>query len=203
MSHNTWIHKAVRVGVRPLAGTPVTPNQLTTLRIIAGVAAAGCFAAGASPWQYWGAGAFVLSMLLDRADGELARMTGKTTPWGHTFDLISDALSYTLVFVGIGIGLRDSAFGIWSIPMGTLAGASVALVFWLVTRIEESEGQRAAELKGVAGFDPDDAIILVPLAMVLGWGEPLLIAACVCAPAFSLFFLIYFREKIFPVAGSS
>ena len=40
MSHNTWIHRGVRILVRPLAKTPVTPNQITTLRLLTGIGAA-------------------------------------------------------------------------------------------------------------------------------------------------------------------
>ncbi len=39
MSHNTWIHRAVRVAVRPLAAGPITPNQVTTLRLAVGLGA--------------------------------------------------------------------------------------------------------------------------------------------------------------------
>ena len=179
-----------------MARTPVTPNQITTVRILAGFTAATLFAVGGSPWQYYGAAVFVLSMLLDRADGELARLSGKTSDWGHTYDLISDALSHSVVFIGIGIGLRDSVFGLWAIPMGVVAGASVVMVLWLVTRIEALEGQRAAELKGAGGFDPDDAILAVPLAMALDWAAPLLAAAAIGTPAFLLFAFLYFRPRL-------
>ena len=37
MSHNTWIHRAARVAVRPLAAGPITPNQVTTLRLAVGL----------------------------------------------------------------------------------------------------------------------------------------------------------------------
>ena len=96
MSHNTWIHRIARVGVRPLVGTPVTPNHLTTLRLVTGLAAAGAFATGIPEWRAWGGVIFVVSMFLDRADGELARLGGKTSPWGHKFDLVSDAVCNAL-----------------------------------------------------------------------------------------------------------
>ncbi|MBT3307179.1 MAG: CDP-alcohol phosphatidyltransferase family protein, partial [Alphaproteobacteria bacterium] len=54
MSHNTWIHRAVRIGlVKPLAKTPVTPNQLTTLRLAVGITAAAFMAVGPE-WQVIG-----------------------------------------------------------------------------------------------------------------------------------------------------
>jgi len=190
ISHNTWIHRIARVAVRPLVGTAVTPNHLTTLRLATGLAAAGALAAGASPWQHVGAAIFVVSLVLDRADGELARLAGKTSPWGHTYDLIADAAADALVFVGLGVGLRESAaLGQWAIPMGMVAGISVAAIFWLVMRVEALEGERAAELPSIAGFDVDDSILIVPIAVWLGGSVPLLVAATVAAPAFAMFFV--------------
>ncbi len=49
MSHNTWIHRTVRVAVRPLAAGPITPNQVTTLRLAVGLVAAAALATGTKP----------------------------------------------------------------------------------------------------------------------------------------------------------
>lgn len=166
----------------------MTPNQLTALRLAAGLAAAGLLAVGAAPQIHWAAGLFLVSMLLDRADGDLARITGRTSPSGHTYDLIADALCNTLVFVGLGFGLRGGGFGDGAIAMGLLAGGSVATILWLVLRIEQAQGARSAELQGAAGFDPDDAMALIPIAIWLGWSAGLLVAASIGAPLFALFF---------------
>ncbi len=166
----------------------MTPNHLTTLRLATGLAAAGAMAVGASPWQHIGAAIFVVSLVLDRADGELARLAGKTSPWGHTYDLIADTAADALVFVGLGVGLRESALGLWAIPMGMAAGGAVAAIFWLIMRIEAVEGEGAAELPGVAGFDIDDSLLIVPVAVWLGGSVPLLVAAAIGAPAFAVFF---------------
>ncbi len=80
MSHDTWFHRAARVVARPLARSPVTPNQVTTLRLAAGLAAAAALAEGGADWRNWGAAIFVLAMFLDRLDGALTRLTGKTSP---------------------------------------------------------------------------------------------------------------------------
>lgn len=197
MSHNTWIHKIARVTiVRPLAKTSVTPNQVTTVRLVAGVGASMAVAHGSVEWANFGAVLFILSMLLDRADGDLARMTGRTSPGGHTYDLFADAFCNALIFVGLGIGLRAGEFGLWAIPMGMLAGAAVATILMLVIRIESLQGARAAEIGGIFGFDPDDAMLAIPLAILLGWSEGLLIAAVIGAPAFALFFLFLFRKLL-------
>lgn len=196
MSHNTWIHRGVRVLVRPLARTPVTPNQVTGLRLLTGLAAAVALAVGDEGWRSIGAGLFVVSMVLDRADGELARLTGKMSEWGHRFDLVGDALVNSLVFVGIGIGLRDSGLGIGAVPLGIVAGIAVAVVLWLMVRVERWQGLRAAELPPAGGFDADDALLAVPLALWLGFAEPLLIAAAVGASLFAVAFYWHHRRRL-------
>jgi phosphatidylglycerophosphate synthase len=196
MSHNTWIHHIARAAVLPLTKTPVTPNHLTTVRLAAGIAAASALAVGAVPWPAIGGGIFLISMVLDRADGELARLTGKTSPGGHTYDLIADSVCNALAFVGLGVGLRDSVLGAWAVPLGLLAGLAIAAVLWLVMRVESLAGARAAELPSKGGFDPDDSLLVVPIAVWLGWELPLLLAASIGAPAFALFFYARFRERL-------
>ena len=196
MSHNTWIHRAVRVAVRPLVATRLTPNHVTAVRLATGIAAAGAFAQGDEAWRMWGAGIFLVSMFLDRADGELARLSGKTSRRGHTYDLVGDALSNALAFVGLGIGLPAGIFGSWAFPMGLVAGAAIAAILLLIVRLEALRGARAGELAGFAGFDPDDAMLVVPVAVWLGGADWLLLAAAVGAPGFALLMLLKFRRGL-------
>ena len=196
MSHDTWTHKGVRRIVRPLVATPVTPNHITGLRLLSGLAAAAAVALGTETGFQVGAVLFVISFLLDRADGEFARLGQKSSPGGHVFDLWSDAISNTAIFIGLGIGLRGSGLGGWEIAMGCAAGLSVAGIFWMVFRIEATDGPRGAELRSYGGFDADDAIIVVPIAVLLGWADGLLWAAALFAPAFAIVFLWIFRRRI-------
>lgn len=176
----------MRLGVRPLVRTPVTPNQLTAARLVTGIAAAGALAVGREPWHLVGAAMFVVSLLLDRADGTLARLKGTQSEFGHRFDLLADSACNALVFVGLGVGLRGSGLGAWAIPMGVLAGLGVVAILAQVMRAEKLAGPRAGELSGRAGFDPDDGILAVPVVVALGGSEPLLVAAAVVAPAFAV-----------------
>ena len=196
MSHDTWIHRAARVVARPLVGTPVTPNQVTTLRLAAGLAAAAALAQGEADWRNWGAGIFVLGLFLDRLDGELARLSGKTSPWGHRYDLFSDGLSNVLAFLGLGVGLRAGEFGAWAPAMGLVAGLAIAAILWLVVRMESLHGARAGELGSSAGFDPDDGLIAVPVLVWLGLSDWLLAAACLGAPAFGIYMALKFRAVL-------
>lgn len=196
MSHNTWIHSAVRIGVRPLARTSVTPNQVTTARLVTGIAAAALIAVGVGPITDIGAGILLLSMLLDRADGELARQTGRFSANGHRYDLLSDAFCNSIAFVAIGIGLRDgSILGYWAIPMGAVAGIFIALNLWMVVGMEESMGGRAGELKSLWGIDADDGMLLVPVFLWVGLDIAVMILAFVCAPSFYVWAGYYFKRK--------
>jgi phosphatidylglycerophosphate synthase len=176
----------------------VTPNHITSLRLATGLAGAAAFAAGTPPWQGVGAGLFLLAMLLDRADGELARLSGRSSRWGHVYDLVADAACNALAFVGLGVGLARSEDAGWPIPLGIAAGLAVAAILWLVIRVEGFAGERAAELAGRAGFDPDDALLIVPLAVVLAGTAPLIVAAGFGAPAFALYMFWRFRRQLAP-----
>jgi phosphatidylglycerophosphate synthase len=198
MSHNTWVHMIVRPIVRPLAKSPVTPNHLTALRLATAVASSLMLAIGDREWSNAAGLVFIVSFLLDRADGDLARQSGKSTPWGHRFDLISDYLANILIFLGMGIGLRGSALGPSAVVLGLLAGFAITGILWLVHRIERSRGAGAAAFPTAAGFDPDDAMLVVPVAIWLNAEQAILIAAAIGAPAFLLWTWWRFRTSLAP-----
>jgi archaetidylinositol phosphate synthase len=175
----------VRPGVRPLAGTAVTPNHLTTARLALGLAAAAAFLPGTQVWNLAGAGLFLIAMLLDRADGELARLGASSSPFGHLYDLAADGLCNTAAFlcIGIGVAMGDGPFAPLGLPLGIIAGLATAFVEIVVIRMDAAGAQPTSQLGGAWRFDPDDAMLAVPIAMALGLGGPLLIAAAIGAPA--------------------
>ena len=194
MVGDSWTHKIARVCILPLVNTPVTPNHLTILRLITGVAACTSFAVGTQEWNLWGGVFWIISAFLDRADGELARVSGKTSEWGHKFDYFCDVTVTALFFVGIGIGLRDSPLGYWCIIMGLTAAAGVVAAEILAEIIDQAQkhtGEKAYE--GFAGFDFDDVLYLFAPLVWLGWQYPFLIGASVGAPAFAL--LTWYKSK--------
>jgi phosphatidylglycerophosphate synthase len=183
----TYAHYAGRWLILPLINTPVTPNHLTTLRLLTGIAAAGAFAMGDYFWTVWGGVLFAVSALLDRADGELARLSGKSSSWGHWYDLYCDSIVNVVLFFGIGVGLTESVLGHWAWKMGVLSGLSIALTFWIVFRLHESGSTPSEAFNAPDGFDFDDALFLVCIFTWFDGLLPLLIAASVCAPLFLIF----------------
>ncbi len=183
----TYVHYVGRWLIRPLVNTPVTPNHLTTLRLLTGIAAAVAFAMGDYFWTVWGGVLYAFSALLDRADGELARLSGKMSDGGHWVDLYADSLVNVALFIGIGIGLTESVLGHWAWKMGLLSGFSIAATFWIVFRLHESGSHPSEAFNYPDGFDLDDSLFLVCIFAWLDGLLPLLIAASVCAPLFLIF----------------
>lgn len=186
----------VALGVRPLVDSWVTPNHLTFLRLVAGLLAAACFLPGEARWNYAGAAVFVVSFLLDRADGALARLSGRTSVGGHHFDLIVDALCNAAAFAAIGIGVREGPLGDWAIGCGLAAAVAILMILVVVVRGDLRLGPGAVALAPAGGFDPDDAMIAVPIAMAFGLGTPLIVAAAIGTPLTLLYFLIRFRAAL-------
>jgi archaetidylinositol phosphate synthase len=80
--------RLARILVQPFADTSLHPNHLTTLSLLIGLAGAACFAFGSTASISLGAGLYMLSMFLDHTDGELARLSGKTSGIATTGRLI-------------------------------------------------------------------------------------------------------------------
>lgn len=186
MSRKPWDARLATALVRPLRRTSVSPGHLTTLRLAVGLAAVAAFAVGDPVWGHRGALLFVASNLLDHTDGELARMTGRTSRSGHVYDLAADAAVHALVFTAMGVGSRESALGSWAIPLGVVAGISVAAIFSLRVEIERRIGREGARLPEVGGFEVEDVLYLVPLVTWFEVLVPFLVAAALGAPLFAV-----------------
>jgi phosphatidylglycerophosphate synthase len=180
--HTSWTHKLTRVMVRPLVNTAVTPNHLTTARLITGVAACGAFAFGTDDGDLWGGVLWIVSCLLDRADGELARLSGKSSPGGHRYDYVCDVVVNGLLFFAIGVGLRNSALGGWAIALGILAAVAIVVASVLAEVMEKADDSGQKAWSGVAGFDFDDMLYLFAPFAWLGWFLYILVGAAVVAP---------------------
>jgi phosphatidylglycerophosphate synthase len=168
--------------VRPLIGTSVTPNHLTSARLLTGLAACVAFALGTRDGNLWGGVLWVVSCLLDRADGELARLGKLSSPGGHLYDYYCDVAVNGIVFIAIGIGLRDGSFAPWAPTLGVLGGTTVVLASILSEKLERTGTTPNKAYAGILGFDFDDALYLfAPLAW-LDWLTIVLIGAAIAGP---------------------
>jgi phosphatidylglycerophosphate synthase len=195
MNGPPWDQRLARVLVGPLKRTPVHPNHLTTIGLTLGLTAAVLFAQGDPGLADWAALLFMAAIFMDHADGELARLAGKTSSFGHYYDHATAVTNYVALFVGIGIGLERSVLGGWAAPMGILAGLSVGASFAGRLYIEERFGKELVQQENFAGFEMEDTLYIVGPVTWLGGLVPFLIAACIGAPLFLLFVLWQIRKR--------
>lgn len=191
--NETWSHRLARLAVRPLLGTGVTPNQLTTLRLLTGVGACACLAVHPMLSLYGGL-LWIVSAFLDRADGELARISGLTSAAGHRYDYLVDNGVNVLFFVAIGFGLAGSPpLGDWSILLGLCAGGMLLLCNWMA-ELYESRVSNERVIAGAWGFHVDDALYLLGPAAWFGLLMPVLVGAVVGAGIMALVILVRLRR---------
>lgn len=126
-----WFHRPLaQLLVKQLLPLPITPNQVTVasgaVGLLAGVTI-GIGAAYGSRWVLAGGLVLLLSVLLDCADGQLARLRGTFTLVGRALDGCMDIAAPLSVFVGMGCYLLSVGYSFWpSWPIGLAAGASLA-----------------------------------------------------------------------------
>lgn len=194
-----WDARLARRLVAPLKDSWVLPNHLTTVRLIVGVAAAAAFLPGTYGWSNLAALLLILSNFLDHTDGELARMSGKTSRIGHVYDLASDAVVTILLFIAIGVGVGATSTSPPQVPpavQGLIAGCAIALIFFLRMRMEEMAGKAASRQASLAGFETEDVLYLLPLVTLSDAQTPFLTMAALCAPLFALWVVMDYRRVL-------
>jgi archaetidylinositol phosphate synthase len=194
-----WDARLARRLVAPLVHSWVSPNHLTTLRLMVGLGAAAAFIPGSYGWSNFAALLLILSNFLDHTDGELARMSGKTSRFGHLYDLASDAAVTILLFIAIGVGVAAKPgidLGLPPAILGLVAGTAIALIFYLRMRIEELLGKTATRQASLGGFETEDVLYLLPLATLSNALVPLLLAASIFAPVFAIWVVIDYQRVL-------
>lgn len=182
--------------VRPMIGTWIRPNHLTTLRLASGLGACACLASGTPGGTAWGGGLWLVSAFLDRADGELARLGKLTSRAGHIYDYYSDFACNALFFIAAGIGLRHSWLGGWAIPLGLIAGVSLLWASILSVWLEQRSPPGTSAYTGRWGFHPDDALYLMAPLAWLGWLAPIVAGAAVGATIMMIITAIRLRRLV-------
>lgn len=88
---------------RRLAPTPVTPDMVSAAGALAIMLAASAYSQLAWPWSVvLGLALHMGWHVLDGADGDLARLTGRSSPHGELVDGICDYLGHIVLYVTMG-----------------------------------------------------------------------------------------------------
>lgn len=186
MESKPWDARIARALVSPLVESALHPNHVTTLGLFVGLASAYCYGLGGA-WANLGGALFLVAGVVDHADGELARMSGKTSDFGHRYDRIVDLTVKTSLFTGIGIGLRGGPLGDWAVPMGIVSGVSLVAIFTLRGSLARKIGKEAYAQPSYAGFELEDILYGIAPVTWLGGLEGFFSLAVIGIPAFALF----------------
>ena len=124
LANQLWVHPTSRALVTRLIRTRVTPNEVSLISIVAAAGAAASFI-----WLPRVPGAFIglvwlfVWHVLDGADGDLARRTGRASAAGELIDGLCDHASQILIYVALGVVL-GRALGAWAAVIAFAAALS-------------------------------------------------------------------------------
>ncbi len=164
---------------RLLIRLPITPNQVSLLSLGFGLLAA---------WALWGATPasalaglilYMLAVVVDHSDGEVARLTFQESAFGEWLDFTVDTVTHALLVLGMGV----TASRIGGRPM-LLAGATAAfgvvlsaLLARFLPEAPPKDERLSALLKGLG---TRDLFYVVLIAFILSlWQTPKALPALV------------------------
>jgi len=153
-----------------LIHTPVTPNQVTVVSMLAGVAGAYYFALGNYTAGIIGALLLQLSALIDCVDGDIARIAFKESALGKWLDIALDQVVHVAVFAGIAIGLSrqgSSAPVLW-LGISAVAGALISFPVVVRARLLANKQTDTRLERFIDAASTRDFTVLVLLLAVVG-----------------------------------
>jgi 1L-myo-inositol 1-phosphate cytidylyltransferase / CDP-L-myo-inositol myo-inositolphosphotransferase len=170
----------------------ITPNQITLVAFAAAVAAAAALALGA-PMV---AGLLVaLASALDRSDGEMARLTYRSSSYGGFVDAVSDRAADGILFTGAAIYLATDAhlrhrLGTAQVPLAIAISGAALVCHFLVSyttakaAVDLDHSYRGTLLGG--GRGRDRRLLMVTVGALAAAIEPAaLIVSLVAVALFS------------------
>lgn len=99
----------------------VSPNAVTVMSLLVGLGAVWCFWSSTPREALIGLALYALAVVLDHADGEVARLSLRESRWGARLDVIVDTAVHALLLVALGVTAQQVAGG------GAIAGVVAAL----------------------------------------------------------------------------
>ncbi|HWT12787.1 MAG TPA: CDP-alcohol phosphatidyltransferase family protein [Allosphingosinicella sp.] len=139
LNHFIYHPLAARLA-RLLKPTGISPNA---------VSVTGALMVWVAAWAYtqldWPQGVaigltfHILWHIVDGADGDLARLTGKASPLGELVDGVCDYIGHSAIYIGLA-AMLDDRIGFWAWPLSLAAAASHA------AQTNHAESQRRSYL---------------------------------------------------------
>jgi CDP-L-myo-inositol myo-inositolphosphotransferase len=116
-----------------LSRTPVTPNQVTIISLIFGIASAAFFSHGKHTYTIIAGVLYFVSTVFDQCDGEVARLKQMETEFGRKLDIIVDAIVNAVIVIGITIAVYTKIGSVLVIIAGFFAMTGITISLLLAT----------------------------------------------------------------------
>lgn len=181
----------------------ITPNQISLLALIAGIACAYLF----FQRQFvLGALFLLLSAIFDLVDGSVARKTGAHTNFGAVFDWIVDKYVDALALLGVGLAGIPIISQFFAVPpvadfavvtfaiIGSLMNTFIKpVVYAEIGYKEKVEGKIDDPLEGVGFFGRPETFLVLILGGISGfiWASVIIIAVCTNLSAIQRIIYLY------------
>jgi archaetidylinositol phosphate synthase len=181
----------------------ITPNQISMLALLAGIAAAVLFV---GRLFIWGSLLLLLSAIFDLIDGSVARKTNAHTNFGAVFDWIVDKYVDALVLLGVGLSgiaivsrilpvppVADFAVVAFAITGSLMNTFIKPVVYAEIGYREKVEGKIDDPLEGVGFFGRPETMLFLILGGVTGyiWVAVIIIAVCTNLSAIQRIIYLY------------
>ena len=202
-----WLRWAVKLGI--------SPNQVSLATLLAVVVGLALVATGGKALALSGVLVLHVGLVLDNLDGDLARVTGRTSPKGEFLDAIIGYAYGSLVLPAVGMGVArgpdlaiDTFTDIVEIESGifVLVGLWAGIVFALTRLVSlrfrmifgTSLGLGSGKLRRLSL----NLVDVLPLLLLIGAGVSVMSVVLVMYAAYYLAGLIYNTLACYARAGS-
>jgi archaetidylinositol phosphate synthase len=181
----------------------ITPNQISMLALIAGIACAYLF----FQRQFlYGSISLILSAVFDLVDGSVARKTNAHSNFGAVFDWIVDKYVDALVLLGVGLsGISIVSQYLAVPPIADFVIAAFAIIGSLMNTFikpvvyaeigyrDKVEGKIDDPLEGVGFFGRPETFLVLILGGFTGfiWASLIIIAVCTNLSAIQRIMYLY------------
>jgi hypothetical protein len=119
--------------IKLIYNTRITPDQLTLAAIVMGLIGGFFYTFGLQTTSNIGAIFFILFIILDCSDGQLARLKKNGSSMGRLLDGIADYIVVTAIYIGIAIGYsQKDGQPIFILGLLLLSGVSIIIQDMLV-----------------------------------------------------------------------
>ena len=150
-----------------LVKTPVTPNQVTIISLILGIASAAFFSHGAHTYTIIAGLFYFISTVFDQCDGEVARHKQMTSDFGKTFDIIVDSIVNATITIGITIAIYKTNGSGLSIIAGLLAMTGIVISLLLTTYFSHENNNNTGTKEMLDRLNNKDFFYIIMLASVI------------------------------------